>query len=504
MIKQIGKDWLCPWCWVCPYPKPGKHPSALNESVLLEKTLSCAVMQRISETVSESIGKSVPVPIDLTGLEGQLKELSGKLDEFSQKEPAVPNMGHDAPQRQIRPRPVVTKKTLKAPMQPFEQYKDNYLLEEDLVNLADLLGKLRDDGDFVVGKSHGVYQYGQPYEYTGSKTPDCNEPIPEELNLLIEKLTADLSLEEKPNSVLINYFPACENGKSYLAKHSDDEPCITADSKIITVSVGGSRKVVFESKHDESNPPTVLEVKNNSMYVMSRSSQNWYRHGVPPQEANENIEERFSITFRTLNQKFRQSILLMGDSNTRNVNFGTGSGKVGASYPGKRVKAARVKDIDPTECVGYQNVYLHCGTNDLRCENIRSEEDIYQLTDQLHEKLSELKQICPKANVFVVPVLPSRIRDMNRNIMFYNNLVGQMLDDSFPEVWFSSVSCFLDSEGLLNVKLTRNGDKIHLGNRGIALYVSLMKLCVFKRVKSEQYHQPSQESVNTLSPARDS
>ena len=84
------------------------------------------------------------------------------------------------------------------------------------------------------------------------------------------------------------------------------------------------------------------------------------------------------------------------------------------------------------------------------------------------------------------------------------NLVDKMLEDCFPEIWFSSVRSFLDSQGLLSVKLSRNGDKIHLGSRGIALYVSLMKLCVFKRIKSRQYPKPPQESANTASPAKDS
>ena len=406
-VKKIGKDWLCPWCWVCPIPKPGSHPSTQKEISLIKETLSACLYENITETLTKSI-KTALTPVDLSPIQSQLEKLSNNIEEFK-LEKSTPHLApQDLRSNNTRPVRAVTRKTLKAPMQPFEEYKDDYLNDDDLGNLADLLGKLKDDGDFMLEKGHGVYQYGEPYSYTGSRNPDSNEPIPDELNQLIEKLTTDLSLEEKPNSVLINHFPPCENRRSHLAKHSDDEPCITAESKIITISVGGTRKVVFESKHDESEPQ-VLNVKSNSLYVMSRTSQNWWYHSVPPQEADEEIEERFSITFRTLSKKFSQSILLMGDSNTEPVNFGTGSGRVGVSYPGKRVKAGRVKDIDAAKCVGYQNVFLHCGTNDLRCEYIKSREDIHQLVDQLHDKLSELKQICPKAKIFVVPVLPSRI-----------------------------------------------------------------------------------------------
>ena len=166
--------------------------------------------------------------------------------------------------------------------------------------------------------------------------------------------------------------------------------------------------MLFESKHDSSEKPTVFEPQSNSLYVMSRHSQNWYRHCILQPAENEIVEERFSITFRALNQKFSHSILLMGDSNTKEVQFGEGSGKVGASYPGKRVKAARVTDIDQLKCVGYQNIFLHCGTNDLRCNEISSETQIYQLVDQLQKKLVLLKQICPKANISVVPKQDTR------------------------------------------------------------------------------------------------
>jgi hypothetical protein len=280
--------------------------------------------------------------------------------------------------------------------------------------------------------------------------------------------------------------------------HSDDESTILAGSKIITISLGAQRTVVFEPKHDEQEEPVELEVKSNSIYLMSLESQGWYRHGIPQPKPDNTVEERFSITFRTLSSKFKRSIILMGDSNTQEVNFGVGSGKVGASYPGKRERAARVRDISPEKCVGYQNIFLHCGTNDLRCENVSGESDVHKLVDELYHKLLVTKQLCPKASVFVVPVLPTRIRAMNSNIMLYNRLVSMMLNKCFPDVCFRSVSAFLDNQGLLNEKLTRRNDKIHLGPKGVARYVSLMKLCVFQRTKSRQYAKFTQGSVQTM------
>ena len=487
---------MCPWCWVCPFVKPGSHSSNLNESILLEKTLTCSLLQKLTDTVTESIEKSVPPQIDLSGLESQLENLSKEVQELKSRgpDPVIYDQGPIFNKPDPVPRPeVVPKQTLKAPVKPYEVYQEQYLTQEQLESMDDLLGYLKDGGDLVPENGHSVFQYGEPYGYTGSKSLQEFSQIPPELTSIIEKLTSDLSLEHRPNSVLINYYPSydrLDRNESHLAKHSDDENTILADSKIITISIGATRKVLFEAKHDENEKPVVLEPQSNSLYVMTRSSQNWFQHCVLQPEENESVEERFSITFRTLSQKFRRSIILMGDSNTKEVKFGEGSGTVGASYPGKREKAARVKDIDPVKCVGYQNIFLHCGTNDLRCTEVSSDNQIHDLVDKLYEKLAIIKQLCPKANIFVVPVLPSRISAMNRNIMMYNRLVAKMLAKSFPSISFRGMYSFLDNHGLLKSKLTRNNDTIHLGPRGISLYVSLMKLHVFQTMKMGQLNGP--------------
>ncbi len=260
--------------------------------------------------------------------------------------------------------------------------------------------------------------------------------------------------------------------------------------------------MVFQSKHDEHQTPVELEVESNSMYAMTRSSQNWYRHGIPAPTQGQNVEERFSITFRCLSKQFNRSILLMGDSNTKDIGFGAGSGKVGESFPGKRVKASMVKDIDAHQCIGYSNTVLMCGTNDMRCENINSESDIAIVVNELRLKLSEIKQLCPETNIFVVPVMPSRIPKMNYNIERYNKLVDDMLVSCFHDIWYEGIYNFLDAHNMLSSTLTRSNDKIHLGPKGIARFVTYMKRCVFRREKYNQYcsQRSTRESAITMSP----
>ena len=374
---------------------------------------------------------------------------------------------------------------------PYECYKQDFLGEDDLGSVIDFLGYLKDSAGFMPEKGHEVKLFGEPYFYTGSKITEP-DPIPPQLDKLVDLLSSQFSLSEseRPNSILVNYFPAnngLDTNNTHLAMHSDDESSILADSKIITLSIGATRRVVFESKHSRNKLKEELEVSSNSVYIMSRRSQNWFRHGVPPPPQGDVTDERFSITFRCLKKQFSRSILLIGDSNTKEINFGSGSGKVGQSFPGKRIRAAKVKDIDPQECTGYSNIFIMCGTNDLRCEYISNEQDIHDVVETLKEKLIQVKQICPKAKVFCIPVMPSRIPEMNHFISLYNGLVDNMLYLNFPEIWYDGIYDFVDSKGLLDSRLVRPNDKIHLGKRGIAKLVRYIKVCVYKREKYDKY-----------------
>ena len=154
-----------------------------------------------------------------------------------------------------------------------------------------------------------------------------------------------------------------------------------------------------------------------------------------------------------------------------------------------------MKDIDPKQCIGYSNVFIVCGTNNLRCEYINSESDILQVVDELRQKITTIKQLCPATKVFVVPVLPSRIPRMNANIMIYNDLVDDMIYNCFPDVWFAGIYSFLDLHGQLSLRLCRPNDKIHLGTKGIAKLVTYIKTCVFRREKYDMFSSTSSPKV---------
>ncbi|KAL5258266.1 hypothetical protein ACHWQZ_G013043 [Mnemiopsis leidyi] len=395
-VDCLTKQWLCPWCYTVPFAKPGNHPTSLNEISLIEKALSSAAYQNITDSVMDVL-KNAPPAIDLSSMETRLDELTTEIKNFKKT-----SSGFLAPSTFPRAPPIHEKRDLNCQEKPFESYEEKFLADDDLDSMVDLLGYLKSSASFLPEKGHEVKLYGEPYSYTGAKDLDP-DPIPPELTKIVDLLSSKFSLseQERPNSILINFFPATnglDTNNTHLAMHSDDESSIAADSKIITLSIGAKRKIKFEAKHSNESLEE-LEVSDNSVYIMSRKSQNWFRHGVPPPSPGESTEERFSITFRCLKKQLSRSILLIGDSNTKQVTFGSGLGKVGQSFPGKRIKAAKVKDIEAKDCVGYSNIFIMCGTNDLRCGYISDERDIHCVVETLKDKLIQVKQLCPEAKI---------------------------------------------------------------------------------------------------------
>ena len=469
-VKAILVHWQCPWCFQCAFSPPDSHVSAKNNQTLLSNTVSCTVLQQISESVTKVVSNSLPAPGLLTN---QISELKQQVDDLSKK-PGGSVSALAQPEKKVY---------MVAPEPPFQQYLEDYLEEPVLEETMKFLTEQIEMKRFAQENGHAVLCFGEPYTYVGAKGDNQATVIPPPIASIIESFSTKLKLKHTPNSVLVNHYPATnaepeiEENCSFLPYHSDDEAVIHPESSIVTVTLGESRSITFKQIHNELQPPQILTPSHNSVYTMSRSSQGWFKHGIEPSES---LGERFSLTFRCVDKRNKRNVLIQGDSNTKKIQFGTGAGTVGETYPGTRIKAAKVGDIKPESCIGYSNVVLVCGTNDLRVGYVRDESDIGNIVDLYRTKLNRIRQLAPKCKVFVVPVLPSRNHEMNRNITTFNSMLGDMLSHCFSNVHYPGVYSFLDQKGLLSARLARDNDDIHLGAKGIAQFVRLMKLWIFE------------------------
>ena len=106
-----------------------------------------------------------------------------------------------------------------------------------------------------------------------------------------------------------------------------------------------------------------------------------------------------------------------------------------------------------------------------------------------------------------MPVLPTRDARMNKLITEFNQCVIESKFMHRLNIWMPPVYSLLDQRHLLDNKLTRDGDSIHLGNFGITKFVRLIKEAVYHRERAElnsvnQQRYPETPSTGLHRPVR--
>ena len=277
-----------------------------------------------------------------------------------------------------------------------------------------------------------------------------------------------------------------EGPDSHLPKHSDDELSIDPESAIYTLSLGQDRTVTFEDKFSKNTQSLVAQAR--SLYTMTRSSQDYYTHEIMKEP---NTKLRYSFTFRNVGPEFLRSTLLIGDSNSKFLSFGVGKGTFGKALPGKRVKAARIEDINPYDCAGYANVVVLAGTNNLWPKHISDRTDITKIVDDMQSKIDVIRRFRKNIKIVLLPVLHTRLAGMNRQIHCYNNMIFDRFISSghYYNVNMPSLREFVDQEYLLNTDFLRNkpNDAVHLNSFGLSTLAQIIKSQIIKgyRRKSE-------------------
>ena len=220
---------------------------------------------------------------------------------------------------------------------------------------------------------------------------------------------------------------------------------------------------------------------------MTKQSQSFWTHQIDKSTTFTGV--RYSITLRTVHQRYRKSTVVIGDSNTRYLKFGKGAGSFGFYMPGKRIEAPCLDTINPADCAGFSNIVIHCGINDVKQHNANIEECFNTLVT----KVETIRTLCPRAKIMIDPVLPTKSHNLNHKAKEFNNYLFRYinnLDD--PKVIGLHFRVFCDSTtSLLKTDLGRfynEKDQLHLGSAGIRLLAKLIRESVLQsRVDGRPY-----------------
>ncbi len=372
--------------------------------------------------------------------------------------------------------PALTNEVLPNPTKCIDTYVPDFIpneLSETLTSFLDQCEELNTNKE----RGHTVVLYGYPYHYTNAKHSGTATDIPEPIQKLIAIIKEKYPDQEAPNSCLVNKY---SGPTALLPRHSDNERTLDPESHVFTASLGKPVTVRFTEL--VGNSPTVEKViEPNSLYTMSRKSQNYWSHEIPENSLSQG-EVRYSVTLRHVSEKFVRSTIVIGDSNTRHLRFGEGKGTFGHLIPGQRKQATHISDIEPSDCCGYTNIFIHCGINDVKHYRVNSPDKVAQCFEKLKSKIDEISILCPKSRLFISPILPTknsvwnaRAADFNRLLFKYKATSGKFSNLSFGGFVDNSTGLLREDMGRYNSP----GDVLHLGSHGIRTLVALIREQVY-------------------------
>ena len=387
---------------------------------------------------------------------------------------------------------------------PVTESKSEFLDADSLETLQSFLKDQKEKGKFASESGHSVLLFGKDYHYTGARSRGAPNPIPGPISDVIEKIYSQFDGDYFLNSVLVNYYPA--GSDSYLPEHSDNEPAINPESHIFTLSLGESRTLSFREMSTKNN---VLDhvCDHNSLYLMSRHSQNFFLHRIekPHSEVKSASRERFSLTFRCIDQRYRRSTLVLGDSNTSRFKFGEGEGTFGRGLPGKRQATMLIEHINPADCISYNNVVVQCGINNLTSKKVTISglSDVSKVFDEFKQKIDGISALNPKINVFIVPLLPTGSVTYNKYVKAFNSLIQSEIIDRNYRCMAVDVREYGYSDGILRSECKKvEWDNIHINIKTIRKVALSIRNAIYLKYNSGRKSRISSsklysEAVNT-------
>ncbi len=143
--------------------------------------------------------------------------------------------------------------------------------------------------------------------------------------------------------------------------------------------------------------------------------------------------------------------------------------------------------FDPVECCGYKNIFIHCGINDIKHYRVNSSEKILDKFEKLKQTIEHIMTICPDSRVHVSPILPTKSRELNYRVNWFNENLFRFRNHLFDKFTILNFGEFCDEYGCLRRDMGRYrnpGDPLHLGKSGIRTLVKLIRERVYSSIIS--------------------
>jgi len=338
-------------------------------------------------------------------------------------------------------------------------------------------------------KGRSVLQLGEAYHYTGSPA-HRRSPITGPLLDLMNQIKSDFG-DSMINSCLINKF---KGSACHLPEHSDNEKSLLPGSSIYTVSLGEPAEITFRNLVDGQEIKHVADSK--SIYIMSQPSQYYWSHRLDQCTDRPDEFVRYSITFRSVGGTYyKNSTVLLGDSNSKYIYLEgdeAAKGKkstFGPQMPGKRVPTFHISQIDPQQCLGYQNIIVHVGVNDFnprskgRVESDPDPNNVPEHFENYVNKIECIQALCPYAKLILSPILPTKLEVYNKRAIEFNKLLFEYVRMR-PNIKALNFNSFLGKNNLLDDNMgsyLNPHDPVHLGRAGIMKLASMFRDSIFRR-----------------------
>ena len=432
-----------------------------------------------------------------------LKSVSDKLDAIIKASHDTPDPCHP-PEATSLPEPDHLAE-IEHHQVPYSDSIAEFITRDEAQRLINYL----DSCSYKNENGHSVASFGESYTYTGSKSSSNVPPIPDQLKPLFEKVqsiqtemfsSSDQNSDQNApliNSCLINKY---EGADSYLPRHSDSEVTIHPESSIFTVSLGQLCDLKFIER--KSGSESVLPCPDRSLYHMTRRSQEVFDHMIERGSIKSGV--RYSLTFRCVSWTNKNSTCLLGDSNTGLLRFGDDSrGTFGKLMPGRKFWSPRIEDINPVSCMGYANVVLLCGINDIKQPDVANKNDVAGCYYKLKLKINQIKCLSPSTKaVFVCRLLPTKEPQLNLKVDSFNRLIFFDLVPSCKNVvYVEGFEKFAHNHVLadeLSKQFDRHGrpDMLHLNRSGARVLAGLIKHSIFLRLNGGVDKRKHRSNVN--------